>query len=270
MIEIGPGAGWGGDPFLRGRRRLRGVVSGHLQASTPGQLPGDPFHLGMSPCAGGEVFELSSRIALVEAGDARREIAIALAAGAMAGCAGTLRARRSAAEGDQLSRCLERIAGSLRGAASRRYCRERRAQKNRAKGHAILEAAGPTRSSRTIPFAAAMLMTAGLAACKPPPDDRQDYEAAQIERGRALVIASGCTACHAFPDIAWPRGRAGPSLVDFDGRGPIAGALPNTPGNLAAFVRNAPLAKPGSTMPAMPLNQAEARDVAAYLHGSRQ
>jgi cytochrome c1 len=81
------------------------------------------------------------------------------------------------------------------------------------------------------------------------------------------VIAAGCAGCHAFPDIAWPSGRNGPSLVDFDGRGPIAGSLPNTPANLAAFVRDAPAAKPGSTMPAMPLSEAESRDVAAYLYG---
>lgn len=59
----------------------------------------------------------------------------------------------------------------------------------------------------------------------------------------------------------------GPSLVGFDDNGPIAGALPNTAQNLALFVRNAPAAKPGSTMPAMPLTQQEARDVAAYLYG---
>ena len=37
---------------------------------------------------------------------------------------------------------------------------------------------------------------------------------------------------------------------------------------LAAFVRNAPETLPGSTMPAMPLSPAEARDVAAYLYAT--
>lgn len=55
--------------------------------------------------------------------------------------------------------------------------------------------------------------------------------------------------------------------MTFDGIGPIAGSLPNTPANLAAFVRNAPAAKPGTTMPAMPISRSEARDVAAYLYG---
>jgi cytochrome c1 len=34
---------------------------------------------------------------------------------------------------------------------------------------------------------------------------------------------------------------------------------------LAAFVRDAPSLVPGTAMPAMPLTEAEARDVAAYL-----
>jgi cytochrome c1 len=113
----------------------------------------------------------------------------------------------------------------------------------------------------------AALLAAAAAGCKPPPESRHDFEPAAIERGRAVVAAAGCAACHAFPDIDWPKGRAGPDLTAFDGRGPIAGALPNTPTNLAAFVRNAPVAKPGSTMPAMPISRSEARDVAAYLYG---
>ncbi|MBB3860642.1 cytochrome c1 [Novosphingobium hassiacum] len=104
-------------------------------------------------------------------------------------------------------------------------------------------------------------------ACKQPPQTRHDLDEAAIERGSRLVAEAGCTACHAFPGIGWPRGLAGPSLLTFDGRGPIAGTLPNTPANLAAFVRNAPATKPGSPMPAMPLSRSEARDVAAYLYG---
>lgn len=114
-------------------------------------------------------------------------------------------------------------------------------------------------------------MTAVLAAlatgCKPPSEARHVLNPDSLARGRALVIAVGCASCHAFPDIAWPKGRAGPDLTVYDGSGPIAGTLPNTPYNLAAFVRNAPAVKPGSPMPPMPLTPAEARDVAAYLNG---
>lgn len=114
------------------------------------------------------------------------------------------------------------------------------------------------------------LALAGLAlaaACKQPPDTRVTPDAGAVERGRQAIERVGCGACHEIPDIAWPKGGMGPSLVGFDDAGPIAGALPNTPANLAAFVRNAPAAKPGTTMPAMPLSREEARAVAAYLYG---
>ena len=106
-----------------------------------------------------------------------------------------------------------------------------------------------------------------LAACKPPPEARYVPDPKAMERGLAAIERAGCAACHEIPGIDWPRGRTGPSLARFDDVGAIAGALPNTAEDLAAFVRNAPAAKPGSTMPAMPLSEDEARDVAAYLYG---
>lgn len=115
---------------------------------------------------------------------------------------------------------------------------------------------------------APILGCAALAACKLPPDARYQFDSKAIERGRIAIERVGCAACHEIPGIGWPKGRTGPSLASFDDVGVIAGALPNTPANLAAFVRNAPEAKPGSTMPPMPLTPAESRDVAAYLLGA--
>jgi cytochrome c1 len=108
---------------------------------------------------------------------------------------------------------------------------------------------------------------AAVAACKQPPEARQVPDAEAMQRGLVAIERVGCGSCHEIPGIDWPQGRTGPSLVGFDDAGPIAGALPNTPDNLAKFVRNAPAAKPGSTMPAMPLSEEESRAVAAYLYG---
>lgn len=121
-----------------------------------------------------------------------------------------------------------------------------------------------TKHTETIALLACL---GALAACKQPPETRQVPDAAAMERGLAAIERAGCAACHDIPGLDWPRGRTGPSLAGFDDVGAIAGALPNTAENLAAFVRNAPAAKPGSTMPAMPLSEDEARDVAAYLYG---
>ncbi len=108
-----------------------------------------------------------------------------------------------------------------------------------------------------------------LGACKQPPDEIVTTQASAEERGLAAIKRAGCGACHEIRGIDWPHGRAGPSLTGFDDRTPIAGQLVNTPANLAAFIRNAPAAVPGSTMPPMPVTEAEARDIAAYLY-SRQ
>lgn len=106
-----------------------------------------------------------------------------------------------------------------------------------------------------------------VSACKQPPASRHQFDAETMRRGKVAIERVGCAACHEIPGVAWPKGRTAPSLKGFDDVGVIAGNLPNTPSNLAAFVRNAPKAKPGSTMPAMPLTEQEARDVAAYLLG---
>lgn len=87
-------------------------------------------------------------------------------------------------------------------------------------------------------------------------------------RGRAAIERVGCAACHRIPGVGWPEGATGPSLHGFAEQGLIAGRLPNRPDVLASFVRNAPAILPGTTMPAMPLSEEEARDVAAYLYAS--
>ena len=106
-----------------------------------------------------------------------------------------------------------------------------------------------------------------LAACKEPPDPRYARGGADAERGLALINETACGACHEIPGVDWPRGRTAPSLVGYNDIGLIAGALPNTTENLARFIRNAPEAKPGSSMPPMPLTEAQARDIAVYLQG---
>ncbi len=110
-----------------------------------------------------------------------------------------------------------------------------------------------------------LLACAGLVACDGPPDRTPTLGDADPVRGRQLVVAKGCAACHAFPDVPWPRGGLGPSLDGFGRQGLIAGRLPNQPGVLMQFVRNAPQLVPGTAMPAVTMTDQEARDVTAYL-----
>jgi len=106
-----------------------------------------------------------------------------------------------------------------------------------------------------------------LAGCKAPPATRHDVDSSVMARGKRLIEATGCGACHEIPGIDWPRGRLGPSLMDYDDVGLVGGARPANLGTLAAFIRNPRSVRPDSTMPAMPLSEAQAADVAAYLYG---
>jgi cytochrome c1 len=117
--------------------------------------------------------------------------------------------------------------------------------------------------ARRAPWLPAALLA--LAACGGPPDPTPTLGAADVARGRQLVADKGCVACHAFPDVKWPRGGLGPPLAGFGQQGLIAGRLPNQPGVLMQFVRNAPALVPGTAMPAVPMTDQEARDVTAYL-----
>lgn len=105
-----------------------------------------------------------------------------------------------------------------------------------------------------------------VAACKPPPEQRHPMPEASAERGRAIIARVGCTSCHTVPGIRWPQGQVGPALHGFAASNLISGKLPNRPDILAAYVANAPVVLPGTTMPAMPISEREARDVAAYLY----
>ncbi|MDB5411954.1 MAG: cytochrome [Rubritepida sp.] len=88
------------------------------------------------------------------------------------------------------------------------------------------------------------------------------------ENGRRVILAKGCGACHHIPGIATARGRVGPSLDGIASQSFIAGTLPNTPANLAAWIMDPRRLAPGTAMPALDIGAADARDIAAYL--SRQ
>ena len=86
------------------------------------------------------------------------------------------------------------------------------------------------------------------------------------ERGEQLMRSRGCAACHSVPGIRKPRGVVGPALSGFASRSYIAGVVPNTRRNLVRWVMDPPAVAPGTAMPAVGLNDAQAEDVAAYLY----
>lgn len=84
--------------------------------------------------------------------------------------------------------------------------------------------------------------------------------------GRVAFSAYGCATCHALPDMPRPHGRVGPNLAGLSEQRLIAGRLPNTPENLARWIREPQSIAPGSGMPDLEVSEQDARDLVAFLY----
>lgn len=108
-----------------------------------------------------------------------------------------------------------------------------------------------------------------LCACSDKTDASRVIGGADPARGLAVIERDGCAACHRIPGVAWPQGSVGGSLDGFAQRPLISGRLPNQPAVLVHWLRDAPSLSPETGMPPMPITDAEARDIAAYLYTLR-
>lgn len=108
-----------------------------------------------------------------------------------------------------------------------------------------------------------------LCACADKTDAPRVIAGADAARGMAVMERVGCAACHRIPGVAWPQGSVGGALDGFAQRSLIAGRLPNQPDTLVQWLRDPPSLSPETGMPPMPITDAEARDVAAYLYTMR-
>ncbi|HEX6815254.1 MAG TPA: cytochrome c oxidase subunit II [Gemmatimonadaceae bacterium] len=83
--------------------------------------------------------------------------------------------------------------------------------------------------------------------------------------GLRVFMTSGCANCHTIRGTG-AGGAVGPDLTHIASRTTIAaGALPNTQANLMGWIVGAPIIKPGSDMPAIPVPSRELQSLAAYL-----
>ncbi len=114
----------------------------------------------------------------------------------------------------------------------------------------------------------------GMRVVVEPPDAWERWVAAQratpgepagaAAEGKAIFASRACVGCHTIRGVS--AGVLGPDLTTFGGRKMLGAAfLPNTPENVAAWVKDAGAMKPGVKMPALGLSDGEARAVAAYL-----
>ena len=111
-----------------------------------------------------------------------------------------------------------------------------------------------------------ILVLVAFAGCS---DKPQPVLGGDIEQGRLLLRQFSCGACHDIPGVAAADGKVGPPLSGIASRVYLAGVLPNTPQNMAAFIRAPQQTDPRTAMPDMGVGEAHARDMVAYLYTLR-
>ncbi len=89
------------------------------------------------------------------------------------------------------------------------------------------------------------------------------------KQGAILLSAHGCGACHTIPGVSGATGTSGPPLDGYARRAYVAGKLPNQLDNLMRWIRDPQSIEPGTAMPTLPVNEAEARAMATYLYSLR-
>lgn len=129
--------------------------------------------------------------------------------------------------------------------------------------------AGPRGLQRMVAWVALGLV--GLAACSgaqqvSPPGEQV---AGDPDLGRAAIVSYGCIACHTVPGVGGNQNNVGPPLAGFARRRVIAGRLPNTPANVAAWVQDPQRIEPGTVMPDVGVSAEDAEHIAAYLYTLR-
>ncbi len=88
---------------------------------------------------------------------------------------------------------------------------------------------------------------------------------ADAERGKRALRQYGCIACHEIPGEVGPEARLGPTLHGIGSRLMLGGVLPNSPENMARWLRAPQAFSPHSAMPVLGVTERDARDMAAHL-----
>jgi cytochrome c len=124
---------------------------------------------------------------------------------------------------------------------------------------------GPRTTLRRIAVAGVVL----LSSCANEADVPVAGARLDIERGAVALQRYGCGACHRIPGIPSADGVVGPPLVDMARRVYIASGLPNTPDNMARWIRAPQEFAPRSAMPDMQVSAADAAAIVTYLYRTR-
>lgn len=124
-------------------------------------------------------------------------------------------------------------------------------------------------SRRGLGALAAVGLAALSAACSDPSAVQAGRAFGDPVRGKVVVGRQACGSCHIIPGLEGADGLAGPPLTHFARRTVVAGMLPNTPEDLARWLKSPQAIVPGNAMPDVGLSDQEARDAAAFLQTLR-
>jgi cytochrome c2 len=102
-----------------------------------------------------------------------------------------------------------------------------------------------------------------LAGCKNQPAPALGGDA---EAGRLLLRQFACGSCHDIPGVAAASGKVGPPLSGIANRVYLGGVLPNSPENMARFIRRPQDIDPRTSMPDLGVTEQHAREMVAYLY----
>jgi len=109
-----------------------------------------------------------------------------------------------------------------------------------------------------------------------PGNDAPDWSAARFvvpggdpARAPAIMAEHGCGTCHVLPGLPGAAGSVGPPLTGFAHRAYVAGIVPNRPGTVIDWLLHPAALAPETAMPNVGLDEAEARDIAAWLYTLR-
>ena len=99
----------------------------------------------------------------------------------------------------------------------------------------------------------------------PAPHERAPDGEADPERGKRAMHQYACATCHAIPGVAGANAPVGPPLAGVGARTLLGGVLPNSPENMARWLRAPQRYAPLTAMPDLGVTERDARDMAAYL-----
>jgi len=122
--------------------------------------------------------------------------------------------------------------------------------------------AAMTKGRRTQRLAALTLILP-VAACHPSRDSDRATSLTRV--GEIALTQHACGSCHRISGIEGADSNVGPPLTDFAQRRMIAGVLPNTPANLALYLKAPRAVVPGNMMPQEAMGDRQIAGIVAYL-----